>query len=154
MGAARAQGYNIQEDAQGANDLQNANLPGWEQELGAGSGVSPVRAWRTISMRSAENASGSTDAFVAGTAWPGNVFSDYELPVLLHNDNLDTIRFRDPNAIDPATGESPVVATWDRGSDGCWRGGPVPNMPATARDGSPTTWPGFRLNSASGYRRT
>ncbi|MBX3183723.1 MAG: DUF4150 domain-containing protein [Polyangiaceae bacterium] len=149
MRAARAQGYNIQEDAQGAGDLQAANLPGWEQELGEGSGVSPVKAWRTISMRSAENASGTVDAFVAGTAWPGNVFSDYELPVLLHNDNLDTIHFRDPN-IDP----SPVVATWERGEDGCWRGPPVPNMPATDRSGNPTTWPGFRLNSASGFRRT
>jgi len=60
--------------------------------------VTGEKLWKTISQRSAENASGSVDAYVVGEARPDNVFASTELPTLLHNPNLQQIRFRDPTS--------------------------------------------------------
>jgi hypothetical protein len=142
----RGQGYSIQEDEAGAGGLERMGgaLPAWGSEAGDGSGITGERLWRTISRRSAENASGSVDAFVVGTARPGNVFSDTELPTLLHNDNLSQINFRDPFHQPPP---APVVQSWNRGSDGCWEGGAVPGAGA----GGSTN--GFRLHGTQGITR-
>jgi len=133
--AATADGYRVQEDEGGAGALES---------MGDG-GDAP---WRTISRRSAENARGTTDAFVVGTARPGNVFSSIELPTLLHNPNLDTINFRDPNGGSPA----PIAATWTRNaSDGCWEGPPVP---AGTGPGPRNSNPGFTLHPTTGFTRS
>lgn len=156
--AAKRDGGTIQEDAGGAAHLEQmgnaGQLPDWNKDdkAGAGSNVTNERLWKTISMRSAENASGSVDAHVVGTAWPGNVFSSVELPTLLHNPNLQEINFKDPNGGPPA----PVVQSWKKNAKGCWQGGAVPSVPQSpsARNPAGNPCPGFKLHPTSGFVRT
>jgi hypothetical protein len=147
LAAARGQGFSVQEDRGGAQGLDAQNtagrMPAWN-----GPGVNGQDAWRTISRRSAEDARGTCDAFVVGTARPGNVFSSVELPTLLHNPNLSTINFRDPNHAPPP---APVAQTWNRNpNDGCWEGGPVP---AGTGPGPQNSNPGFSLHPTQGFTR-
>ena len=121
-GAAREAGYTIQEDGGGAASLETLGSD-WGKENGAGSNVTGERLWKTISMRSAENAKGRADCFVVGSAKPDNVFASVELPTLLHNPKLNKIVFRDPSVKPPP---GPPVAKWKKGPDGCWTGFAVP----------------------------
>lgn len=157
MAAARGDGFTIQEDGGGAKALdqkgKKGKLPGWQDDTkaGKGSGITNEKLWKTISRRSAENAEGTVDAFVVGTANSGNVFSTVELPTLLHNDKVDTINFRDPNHKPPP---SPVSQTWKRNkTDGCWEGGPVkPGKEPVKGDKYPQVQ-GFQLHPEKGIHR-
>jgi hypothetical protein len=125
----------------------------WQKQYGEGSHVTNETLWKTISRRSAENASGGVDAFVVGTAWPGNVFSDVELPTLLHNPKVNEIRFRNPNHKPPP---APVAATWKKKKDGCWHGPKIDPIPQERHEqfnpkGKP--WPGFELDPPKGIER-
>jgi hypothetical protein len=168
--AAHNEGKTTQEDAGGAATLQSMGgaAPGWTQQAGAGSGVTGENNWRTISRRSAENSSGTVDAYVVGQGTPRGdprnpqswktVFSGTELPTLLHNDKVNQINFHDPTA--PA-GSPPV--TWTRGPKtdecpaGAWSGPSVPSKPVNlAGPGQmpqPSSCPGFSLHSAKGVTR-
>jgi hypothetical protein len=168
--AAHNEGRTTQEDAGGAATLQSMGsaAPGWTQEAGAGSNVTGENNWRTISRRSAENSSGTVDAYVVGQGTPRGdprnpqswktVFSGTELPTLLHNPNVNQINFHDPTA--PA-GAPPT--TWTRGPKtpdcpaGAWTGPSVPSKevniaPAGAMP-QPVSCPGFSLHSAKGVTR-
>jgi hypothetical protein len=160
--AAREQGFAIQEDQRsGAGRIEKMGPQGklftrkedWQKEYGDGSMVTNERLWKTISRRSAENASGSVDAFVVGTAWPGNVFSSVELPTLLHNPKLKQIKFRNPNHKPPP---APVVAAWKKKKDGCWHGpkiDPIPQKPHKDFNPKGEPWPGFELHPTEGVQR-
>jgi hypothetical protein len=130
---------------------KDGTAPAWDKEAGQGSRITGASLEDDLA-RSAQNAKGSVDAFVIGTARPGNVFSDVELPTLLDNPNVDTIKFRDPAKPPPA----PIEQTWKRGSDGCWSGPAVPNEPQPRsewnKEGKP--WKGFRLHPEDGVIRT
>lgn len=149
--------FTIQEDGGGAKTLdqkgEKGKLPGWKDDTkaGKGSGITNEKLWKTISRRSAENADGTVDAFCAGTAPAGNVFSSVELPTLLHNDKVDKIRFRNPNHKPPP---APVEQEWNRNKkDGCWEGGPVAKGPKPKKGDQ---WPGvqgFQLDSEKGFTR-
>jgi hypothetical protein len=147
---ARDQGQSIQENAGGAAKLEKmgnqGTAPDWgsDAKAGAGSGITGEKLWKTISRRSAENASGSVDAWVVGEARKDNVFASTELPTLLHNPNLQQIRFRDP--CNP--GGAPV--TWKKDKDGCWNG---PDVPAGTAPPHKFVNPGFKLDGAKGFTR-
>lgn len=164
MEAARThdEKFTIQEDKGGAKKLDKmnqglvddekaggANGEDWSTEHGKGSKVTRERLWKTISRRSAENAKGSVDAFVVGKAHAGNVFSKVELPTLLHNENCTEINFRDPTAPPPA----PVVTSWKRQPNGCWKGPPVPPGPVPAPGSKFAQTQGFQLHPEKGIHR-
>jgi hypothetical protein len=157
MDAAHNAGFTIQEDSGGAAGLDRmgkaGQLPDWNSDAkaGSGSGITNERLWKTISRRSAQNAQGTVDAFVVGKAHSQNVFSTVELPTLLHNDNVDTINFRDPTHTPPP---APVVQTWRRNkSDGCWEGGPVPPGPVPPAGSPHAQVQGFQLHPTNGIHR-
>jgi hypothetical protein len=168
---AVAQGRAIQEGGGGAQTLDQmgkANqLPAWDKEnAGVTSTTAPdgsqvpvsydpnykgpitnitgENLWKTVSRRSAENATGSVDAYVVGMSGPNNVFSSTELPTLLHNKNdLRQIVFRDAKTGDP-------VGSWIRHDpsvdcpSGKWTG---PDIPAS--NGKPP----FALSETKGFTR-
>jgi Domain of unknown function (DUF4150) len=147
---ARDQGQSIQENSGGAAKLEKmgnqGTAPTWgsDANAGAGSGVTGEKLWKTISQRSAENASGSVDAYVVGEARKDNVFASTELPTMLHNPNLQQIRFRDPTN----PGGAPV--TWKKDGAGCWNG---PDVPAGTSPPHAHVNPGFKLDPAKGFTR-
>jgi len=173
MAAARAhdEKFTIQEDAGGAKKLDKmdpelkkqeiadgASGEDWSAEHGKGSKVTRERLWKTISRRSAENSKGSVDAMVAGQAHAGNVFSRIELPTLLHNPNCTEINFRDPtHKHDPNDPNSPkhapIVATWARQPNGCWKGKPVPPGPIPDPKSGYKQTQGFQLHKDKGIHR-
>ena len=120
---------------------------------GADSGITNERIWKTISMRSAENASGAVSAFVAGgQATPKNVFASVELPTLLHNDNVKVIHFRNPDR----PKDKPI--TWSRNEVGCWVGEAVPGGVSESNKNheDPSRrkpLPGFALHDKQGFIR-
>ena len=173
MEAARAhdEKLTIQEDTGGAKKLDKMNDgmvaqekaggasgEDWSVEHGDGSKVSRERLWKTVSRRSAENAKGSVDALVVGKAHSQNVFSKVELPTLLHNENCTEINFRDPeykpDPNDPnAPKHAPVVASWKRQPNGCWKGPPVPPGPVPPAGSKFKQTQGFQLHKDKGVHR-
>jgi hypothetical protein len=170
-GKGTAPAGSIQESGGGAATLAqmdtNKQLPAWDKEnagvtsttapdgsqvpvsydpnyTGPITNITGENLWKTISRRSAENATGSVDAYVVGASGPNNVFSSTELPTLLHNNNdLRQINFRD------ATTGAPV-GSWIRHDpsvdcpSGKWTG---PEIPAT--NGKPP----FNLSETKGFTR-
>ena len=164
MAAARRDGFVIQEDSGAAahlaaNDgtLLGDSAPGardgWTRPQGtAQSPVTKDKLWRTVSRRSAEETNANTvEAYAVGSAAPGNVFSNVELPTLLHNPNVKQINFRNPKASQagPPPVQAPIVETWTRDdATGCWHGNPTPTV-----DNGRGPVPGFKLDS-TGVSRT
>lgn len=147
-------GGTVQEDVGGANqmdkedggllgDTEKGKRDGWERKQGTSGIVTKKKLWSTISRKSAENASGKVDAYVVGTAREGNVFSDVELPTLLHNPNVTEIEFKDPNHPKGAAG----VTKWVRDAEGCWVGDPTAEVCAGEKN------PGFTLDRDLGFVR-
>jgi hypothetical protein len=147
---ARDQGQSIQENSGGAAKLEKmgnqGTAPEWgkDDKAGAGSGITGEKLWKTVSRRSAENASGGVDAWVVGEARKDNVFASTELPTLLHNDKLQQIRFRDPE------NPSGPPVTWKKDKAGCWNG---PDVPAGTVPPHKYVNPGFKLDPAKGFTR-
>ncbi len=155
MAAARDAGKTIQEDGGGAGALDKAGkagqLPEWGDDAKAGSGskITNERLWKTISRRSAQNSKGSVDAFVIGKAHSKNVFSTVELPTLLHNKDVNEIKFHDPTKKPPG---KPVV--WKRNpTDKCWEGEAVPPGPKPAPGSKFAQVQGFQLHPTNGIHR-
>lgn len=182
-GAAKAAGYQIQEDSGGAAALEaNTGQPAWS----TGSNLSGENAWKTISQRSAENASGTVGAFVVGQggprgAQPGSmppnawdtVFSTTELPTLLHTPyqttNPDGSVRPGCQQIDFKDGSGLPAGSWKRSPPspdcptGAWTGDPA-TIPSTPRapDTNPKSrtynpdgvpCPGFTLDPTKGFTR-
>jgi hypothetical protein len=102
---ARDAGFSAQEDAGGASGLEkmggSGHLPGEWSDKGhpKDSRVTQERLWKTISRRSAENARGTVTAFVKPYVHRNNVFASVELPTLLHNPNVQQIKFQAPEQL-------------------------------------------------------
>lgn len=154
--------YMAQEHGGGAKTLdamgKRKELSGWTEskpfsEDGEDSGITNERIWKTISMRSAENASGEVSAFVAGgQAVPKNVFASVELPTLLHNDKVKAIHFKNPDK----PNDPPI--TWRRNAKGCWEGEAVPGGVSEFNKTHPDEnrrkpLPGFALHDKLGFVR-
>lgn len=153
MEVPRKEGATIQEDNQGAALLGKSwdeqKNKEWNTESVGDTNIKDEnvlvtrrKLWTTISRRSAENAKGSVDAYVIGSAKPDNIFASVELPTLLHNENLNEIQFKNPS--NPKA--KPII--WTKGPDGCWTGPPVP-----ATDNGKGELPGFRLHRDEGFTR-
>ncbi len=122
------------------------------------SGITNERLWKTISMRSAENAEGDVTAYVAGGAGAKDrVFDSVELPTLLHNTKIKKLTFKDPEGKVPDT-------VWEKDENNCWKGPDVPGgeLPAKNDDGSYKykdgkqvfyNNPGFSLDPKKGFVR-
>lgn len=160
MKAAVDDGLTIQEQTGGAKQLDQMGKDGetfagrenWKKEYGDDSKITNERLWKTISRRSAENASGTVSAYVAGSAPPNNVFASVELPTLLHNDDCKVIHFYDPDHRPPP--KPKPVSTWKRNKkDGCWEGPPVPPGKDPPADSPYPRIPGFSLHPKDGFVR-
>ena len=147
MEVPRKEGATIQEDNQGAKLLGDSwneqKKKEWNTESVGDANIKDEKVlvtrrklWTTISRRSAENAKGSVDAYVIGSAKPNNIFASVELPTLLHNKDLNEIQFKNPS--NPKG--KPIV--WTKGTDGCWTGPPVPATDNGLRlDAAQARWP-------------
>ncbi|WP_432718494.1 hypothetical protein [Pectinatus frisingensis] len=76
-------------------------MPAWDP-----SNPASVNTWQTVSQMYASQVSGVVRAVIGDSLRPGAVWTDYELPALMKNQNVTQII-----TIDPATGAQKVIFT-------------------------------------------